>query len=192
MTYIGHSEGTTQFFLGASLLPEYFTEKVNLFVGLAPVASTANIPTGYIRESAKYIREIELGLMEAKIYNLFEPMTAGMVAIEFVCDMPWVKELCKHFFKFMHHEGVDSPQAAETFMSNEPSGAGYRTFVYYAQMINSGKCALYDYGTRENKKIYGTAEPPLVPLEKYAVPSALFSGSLDALGNPVDVAWLSS
>ena len=59
-------------------------------------------------------------------------------------------------------------------------------------MINSGKCALYDYGSRENKKIYGTSEPPLVPLDKYAVPSALFSGSLDALGNPVDVAWLSS
>ena len=75
-------------------------------------------------------------------------------------------------------------------MSNEPSGAGWRTFAYYAQHMNSGRCALYDYGDRENKKIYGTSEPPLVPLQNYAVPSALFSGSLDALGDPVDVAWL--
>jgi len=80
-----------------------------LFVGLAPVATTANIPTGYIREAAKYIKEMEFALMQAGIYNLFEPMTSGMVALEFVCDMPFIKELCKNFFGFMHHEGVDSP-----------------------------------------------------------------------------------
>jgi lysosomal acid lipase/cholesteryl ester hydrolase len=35
--YIGHSEGTTQMFIGASLMPNYFKEKVGLFVALAPV-----------------------------------------------------------------------------------------------------------------------------------------------------------
>lgn len=36
--YIGHSMGTTQVFAGASLIPDYYKEKVNLFVALAPVA----------------------------------------------------------------------------------------------------------------------------------------------------------
>ena len=36
--YIGHSMGTTQFFVGSSLLPEFFTNKINLYVALAPVA----------------------------------------------------------------------------------------------------------------------------------------------------------
>ena len=80
LTYIGHSEGTTQFFLGASLLPEYFTAKVNLFVALAPVASTANIPTPWLRESAKFVREIEFALMEANMYNLFPPMPDALIA----------------------------------------------------------------------------------------------------------------
>jgi hypothetical protein len=35
--YIGHSEGTTQFFIGSSMKPEYFNEKVELFIGLAPI-----------------------------------------------------------------------------------------------------------------------------------------------------------
>ena len=43
LSYIGHSQGTTQFILGASLNPTYFKEKVNVFIALAPVASTANI-----------------------------------------------------------------------------------------------------------------------------------------------------
>jgi hypothetical protein len=64
--------------------------------------------------------------------------------------------------------------------------------MYYAQSIRDGNFALYDYGKRQNEKIYGTEEPPLVPLENYNVPTALFSGSLDALANPTDVAWLKS
>lgn len=57
-------------------------------------------------------------------------------------------------------------------------------------MINSGRCALYDYGKHENKRIYGSEEPPLIPFEDYNVPTALFSGSLDNLADAVDVAWL--
>ena len=38
LTYVGHSEGTTQMFMGASLQPAYFQERVNLFVAMAPVA----------------------------------------------------------------------------------------------------------------------------------------------------------
>lgn len=80
LTYIGHSEGTTQFFLGASLMPDYYTEKINLFMALAPVASTANIPTKYLRESAHFIKEIELALMQLELYNLFPPMPDALRA----------------------------------------------------------------------------------------------------------------
>ena len=41
ISYVGHSEGTTQMFLGASLNPNYFNEKINLYIALAPVATTA-------------------------------------------------------------------------------------------------------------------------------------------------------
>jgi hypothetical protein len=90
-------------------LPKYFTEKVNLFVGLAPVASTANIPTPWLRESAKFIKEIELAILEAGFYNLFPPMPDALMAEDFFCSLPWVKGVCKDFMKFLHHEGVDSP-----------------------------------------------------------------------------------
>jgi len=175
--------------MGASLIPDYFTEKVNLFVGLAPVASNANV-TGPSKESAKYMKEIELALLEAKIYNLFPPMPLAMETVLIVCDLPYLKDVCKSYLKSMNNQAVDNPQAAKTFMSNEPSGQSYRTFVYYSQSMVSGKVTLYDYGSRENKKIYGSEEPPLLPLNNYAVPSALFSGSLDEIADRADVAWL--
>lgn len=77
------------------------------------------------------------------------------------------------------------------YLANVPSGASYRTFVYYAQMINTGRMALYDYGRIKNREVYGTEDPPLIPLaDKYSIPTALFHGSLDPLANPVDVAQL--
>lgn len=159
-------------------------------MALAPVASTANIPTPYIRKSAKYIKEIELALMKLGIYNLFSPMPDAIGAEELVCSIPHLKELCKKAYSLLHNEAVDDPQAGQTFLSHEPSGQSWRTFVYYAQSINNGGFYLYDYGHYKNMEIYGSKNPPLVPVEKFNVPTALFSGSLDNLADPVDVAWI--
>lgn len=35
--YVAHSCGTTQFFIGGSMMPSYYRKKVDLFVALAPV-----------------------------------------------------------------------------------------------------------------------------------------------------------
>jgi len=43
LSYVGHSEGTTQMFIGASLNQEYFKSKVNLFVALAPITRIGHV-----------------------------------------------------------------------------------------------------------------------------------------------------
>ena len=57
-------------------------------------------------------------------------------------------------------------------------------------MIVSKKMALYDWGKKKNKEIYGQDEPPLVPIEDYNVPTAMMSGDLDGLAVPTDVEWI--
>ena len=39
-------------------------------------------------------------------------------------------------------------------------------------------------------KKYGSVAPPNVPLENFNLPTAIFSGSLDKMADPADVAWL--
>jgi hypothetical protein len=80
-----------------------------LFVGLAPVASTVNIPTLYIRDAANYIKEIELALMKFGLYNLFPPLPDALMAEDLACSIPHLKELCKHMYGWFHNEGVDDP-----------------------------------------------------------------------------------
>ena len=191
ISYIGHSEGTTQMFLGASLMPEYFRDKINLFIALAPVASTANIPSPKIREAAKLIKVLEYKLVyKMNYYNWFAPMPLIQDGIGAVCDL--VPALCEEVGKHLHNEDVDNGSRFPMFIANTPSGQSYRTFVYYAQMINSGRYALYDYGRLENKQRYGTYEPPLVPVENIQIPVALMSGSLDGIADPIDVANLAA
>jgi len=52
ITYIGHSEGTTQMFAGASLKPDYFKEKVEYFVALAPIVRLDHTKSGAMWEAS--------------------------------------------------------------------------------------------------------------------------------------------
>ncbi len=69
LTYIGHSQGTAQAFVGASLNPDFWVEKVNLVVALAPVSSTHYKNPGDA-ESAKYWREFQLAAKKLGFYNI--------------------------------------------------------------------------------------------------------------------------
>lgn len=46
MSYVGHSEGTSQFFIGASLEPDYFEQHFDVFIGLAPIARLEHSTNG--------------------------------------------------------------------------------------------------------------------------------------------------
>jgi len=46
INYIGHSEGTTQIMAGASLMPDFYKQKMNVCVMLAPPAGMKNNSIG--------------------------------------------------------------------------------------------------------------------------------------------------
>mmetsp|Transcript_3703 Transcript_3703/g.6310 ORF Transcript_3703/g.6310 Transcript_3703/m.6310 type:complete len:129 (-) Transcript_3703:611-997(-) len=49
INYIGHSEGTTQIIAGASLIPQYYTQKMNVCLFMAPPASMMHTPNLLMR-----------------------------------------------------------------------------------------------------------------------------------------------
>ena len=190
MSYVGHSQGTTQFFMGASLKPDYYAEKFNLFVALAPVGKTGNLGFESLHLAAKHVGLVEYIMVDVfHQYNLFPPPELGQEALILFCNLlPFV---CKDFNKIFFQDDIDNAARLDVAVSNMPVGSSYRNYVYYAQMINSDRFELYDYGKRKNKEIYGTEEPPLVPIQDYKVPTVLLSGDRDKLADPTDVAWLS-
>ncbi|PIO74355.1 hydrolase, alpha/beta domain protein [Teladorsagia circumcincta] len=59
--------------------------------------------------------------------------------------------------------------------------------MHWLQMVKKGTVAMYDYGTRENKKKYGQSEPPEYDFTKIQNPIYVYSGDEDWLADPEDV-----
>ena len=110
-------------FMGASLNPEYFKEKINLFIALAPVATTANITSPIARMLSPHIKLLEAIIVKGLNYrNWFAPMPKAVHLVDSICGGFLVEDACKEFFKLLHHQGVDNFERFTVFMSNEPSG----------------------------------------------------------------------
>ena len=136
-------------FLGASLNPDYFKEKINLFIALAPVANTASIDAPLGKLLAPHVNLLQnISVHILHIYNWFPPISKKYLLS--LCEKPLAVPFCLYFAESFFNSKVDNLERAPVFMYNEPSGQSYRTFVYYAQMMNSGRYALYDYGKRKN------------------------------------------
>ena len=155
ISYVGHSEGTTQLFLGGALMPDYFTPKINLAIMLAPVARTAHIQ-GPLSIAAHHLEAIELTIVDGLgIYNFVPPMPLGSGVLDAICTAPILEGVCKAIADAVIDPTVMNVDRFPTAASDLPSGQSWRTFAYYGQMIVSGKMTLYDYGKRKNKQIYG-------------------------------------
>ena len=88
LSYVGHSQGTTQMFLAGSLDPAYFKQKVNLFVALAPVGTTASISNPLLKFASDHINLfIDTIVEDNKLYNWFPNFEEGTEAIDLVCTL---------------------------------------------------------------------------------------------------------
>lgn len=67
--YIGFSEGTTQFFIGASMEPEYFASKFNMFVAWAPITRVSN--DSFLGTVSKYEELLTKVVLDLKFYNIY-------------------------------------------------------------------------------------------------------------------------
>ena len=106
-------------FIAASLNPDYFNEKINLFVALAPVASTAHISTKSMVFAANHVDKIVKSLVDEKgLYNWFPQVTEGTAAIDALCVI--LDGLCTKIVDEFVDETIDEVSKFEMALhSNE-------------------------------------------------------------------------
>ena len=86
---------------------------------------------------------------------------------------------CRHtrsqsFFKFQ-----------DLICSHSPSGTSSTNVLHFAQCVNHGTFARFDYGKIENLKHYRQTTPPSYDLSKVRAPVILMWGQRDWLADPV-------
>lgn len=84
LIYIGHSQGSTSFFVMTSERPEY-NDKVKLMVAMAPVALLGNVPNSAAKELAKNMKILELITNAVNFYEVLPQWQIFSVIVEEYC-----------------------------------------------------------------------------------------------------------
>ncbi|XP_045480546.1 lipase 3-like [Harmonia axyridis] len=189
--YVGHSMGTTMFYVFSSLRPE-IAKLVKLMVSLAPVAYMKNVRSP-IRYLTPFICEEEWIAKHLGIKQ-FLPDNKIMKLLNYECEITDGGKICENLIFLLC--GADKDEYNEDIMpvvlQHIPAGSSTKTVLHYGQEIKfDGNFQQYDYGIEGNLKQYGTKTPPLYDLTKIEVPMYLMYSTNDFFASPIDVLRMS-
>lgn len=123
----------------------------------------------------------------------------------FACTV--VDELCDSAIALIAGPSVSTNTSRiPVYISQTPAGTSVKNMAHYAQNVRDETFARYDYGCKckrdlgidecseskcKNKKVYGSFDPPPLPLEKMVYPrTGFFLGSADTLATATDIEQL--
>lgn len=195
LTYIGHSEGTTQAFAGFSSVPG-LQDRVNLFVALAPAVFVNNQRSPLVSFLADFDTVKFIELFGAK--EFLPSSTILNTIAKIFCGGGWTTALCEDIIFSLC--GVDpeknhnfNQSRADVYLTHTPAGTSVRNMDHWTQAVRSETFKKYDWGSKEtNFEKYGQTTPPIYNLSAVNVPTAVFGGGNDFLADPNDVDRLMS
>jgi pimeloyl-ACP methyl ester carboxylesterase len=188
--YVGHSQGTTVGFIQFSQNPTWAQSKIKQFHALAPVAWLAHT-TSPLRliapfaDAMGFLLEL-LGVDEFLPSSKFMEWLGGTLCeppTEFLCDNV-VMLICGYDSKNMNIS------RNSVYMTHAPAGTSTYNMVHFAQLINTNKFQMMDWGYFDNEKAYGHHTPPQYYPNTMTVSTALYWGDIDEFADPTDVETL--
>ena len=188
ISYIGHSQGTTQMFSALAQDEAWYLERINIFIGLGPVTKIQHSRSqlfNFLAEAhgVELLRALGVNEMFPRNY-----LTNGFQAA--VCSV--LPQVCSFGALILSDEdtAMDNQERWDVMVAHFPSGTSLKCFDHYAQSIRSHTFRYFDYGQAGNLQRYGQATPPDVPLHNIkTMPIALFVGTADELATIQDSKW---
>ncbi|KAG5865621.1 hypothetical protein JTB14_010371 [Gonioctena quinquepunctata] len=180
--FVGYSQGSTVFFVMASIDPEY-NGKVKVHVGLAPTVFMSHVRSPLIQTLAAGfgpIRKLSelLGLDEF----LYSKGIGGFV-FEKLCSQSFGASLCKNLLFSLC--GSNPKQLNDTLvslmMSHAPAGSSTKQVFHFIQLVKSNEFRQFDLGFDGNLKKYGSETPPEYDLSQITTPVYIFHSANDFL-----------
>ncbi|KDR15392.1 Lipase 3 [Zootermopsis nevadensis] len=184
LSYVGHSMGTTMFFVLMSLKPEY-NAKIRHMVALAPVAFLRNTKSLF----AAATKFVPKGLLTEFLYNRqFFPNTKFINGpLRTLCKTGAITQgLCTNIL--FQIGGFNSNQINQNMLpiifTYFPAGSSFKAWTHYGQLMRSGMFRQYDYGFIRNLIKYGNTNPPEYNFAVITSPVSLIVGQNDWLATP--------
>lgn len=189
--FIGHSEGTTQFFVLMSTRPIY-NQKVLHMTALAPVAFLDNIsgPEKFNTWFGPALSRL------SEFFHSYSVFSGSLVNFLFklLCNLYLpTQKLCGHIIYLT--SGQDPTQLNLTLIPTitnfVPAGTSVKLLIHFSQLAhNGGQFKQYDYGKLTNNIVYRQEDPPNYDLSKVTTPVTLFHARNDWIADTEDVMTL--
>lgn len=141
---------------------KFFDDKVDLFIACAPIAYMGHQEEEAAKHGASVWKYI---FASTKILGAYEINDSFLHTFKVFCTEQ--KELCDYFFHAIHGGSKYSDPKALTLQQRIGMlSASIKQLAHYAQLIDSGKFAKFDYQWWENPRHYGTWSVPEFDLSK--------------------------
>jgi len=194
MHYVGHSMGTTMFWIMENEHPGYASKNIASMSALGPVAyvGAGSCPMKLLAPFSRELDDVVRHLMH--VYQLFKPNAWITKIVEGACIHGNMTDwICSNsLFLLVGFDGHDLDYSwLPTIMKQLNAGASSKTIIHYGQLMHDKLFQAYDYySKRANKDHYGTETPPTYSLAMVKVPVMLKWGMNDPLADPTDVVQL--
>ncbi|XP_052853831.1 lipase 1-like isoform X1 [Drosophila gunungcola] len=185
--FVGHSQGCTTLMVLLSMRPEY-NRKIKTTSLLAPAAFMHHSTDGMINMLEKVI-------MEMKDCNFFGHTSVLNFVLALLCHHSTLKKLCTSLFLLSNSKSKNMNQSiVPLLLATHPGGISSRQPKHFLQIRKSRKFRPFDFGPKQNKKIYKQCSPPNYPLEKVRPmsPIHIYYSDGDKLTSARDVLKLAS
>lgn len=188
VSYIGHSQGTIQFFIANSISD--IASKIDIFVGLGPVLYVRH-PTSPLVTLGRALHIFEF-LNYLHISNILVWPTIVNTQITSIANR--FRYTLWRFIQLIvgvSEEIMMDIDRMAVLGRHEPGGTSSENMVHWIQMMNSGNFQRFDYGQEENINVYGQPTPPLYSVENLRqnvrnLNMLLLRGENDALSDKED------
>lgn len=187
--YIGHSQGTTAFFVMTSELPQY-NDLILSMNALAPVAYMRHLESLFMWLFALVFYTGSWILDLLGWFAFYPPPSTIIILSEYLCNASSsFRCLVKTFFFLIG--GFDSDQLdakmLPVVLGHTRSAVSNLQLRHYMQLMISGYFRQFDFGYVRNFLKYKSLHPPSYKLSSVRAPVTLHYSKNDWLATPVDV-----
>ncbi|KAH8282128.1 hypothetical protein KR054_005722, partial [Drosophila jambulina] len=189
--YVGHSQGTTSFFVMGSERPAYM-QKIKSMQALAPVAYWDHIDSPIVLTFVKYTRPIATLFRSFGIYEFPPESEVWRQLLHRLCSFIF-QNTCTYLLQELM--GVDYQQfntsLVPLFLGHTQAGSSLKSVEHYGQQVHSGGFFKYDYyNSWENRRHHGADKPPQYNVSRVDCKVALYYSKNDRLTSDIDVVRL--
>lgn len=186
--YVGHSQGTTSFFVMASEVPGMMS-KIRTAHLLAPVAFVKWLRSVVLRLASIIAIELWPVARMAGVFQLLEILPHSQFITSFAdtfCKSTDATQFLCYEILFLiggHNWEQQDKDMLPEYMANCPGGSSLKQFAHYGQLIQTMRNVFqqYDYGPIGNLQRYKTLWPPEYDLSRVTCNLTLVYGRNDYL-----------